>query len=132
MLGLLVKSIDAVHPDKTKDRRGMYKRGDIVRIVPPHQIGGAVTNDKFFLIIIPDRDINQVTKLYEEPERDISVEFDSELHADVEVKRRRLFFVRLGQLPPKVKQSLAKDRQATVPWNVIRRFIRNKKTNLDQ
>ena len=54
MAELLVKAIDATHPDPTKDQRGCWKRGMIVEIRPDGCIyGTAETLPTFYKIKLP-------------------------------------------------------------------------------
>ena len=57
MCEILIKCIDHTHPDNEKDRRGAYKRGDIVLVMEDGHTWGSeenpVTGTKFYILKIP-------------------------------------------------------------------------------
>lgn len=68
MAEILIKAIDATHPDPEKDRRGCYKRGMPVVVMPDgHQWGKDERLPKFVVIKLPGVSVEKVRK-YIEPE----------------------------------------------------------------
>ena len=62
MCELLVKAVDANHPDPDTDHRGCYKRGDIVVVMSDgHQWGaGELDTNVFEIVKLPGIDANQL------------------------------------------------------------------------
>lgn len=52
MAEILVKAVDAVHPDPEKDRRGAYKKGDIVLAMPDGHVWGSGEGPPTFVRIL--------------------------------------------------------------------------------
>lgn len=75
MAELLVKSIDATHPDPAVDRVGCYKIGDIVAVQPDgHPWGGCECLPTFLVVRIPGLSLEDALR-YTEP-RVLSVTAD--------------------------------------------------------
>jgi len=62
MCEVLVKAVDANHPDPDTDHRGCYKRGDIVVVMSDgHQWGaGELDTNVFEIVKLPGIDANQL------------------------------------------------------------------------
>ena len=75
MAEILVKAIDAHHPDPTVDLAGCYKRGDPVVIMPDgHQWGSEEGPPTFYIVKLPgvdpaDLQMYNESHMEEEPER---------------------------------------------------------------
>lgn len=67
MAEVLVKAIDATHPDPVKDARGCYKRGDPVVVMEDgHPWGSEEGLPKFWIVKIPGATVEQVLQYVEE------------------------------------------------------------------
>jgi len=64
MARLLVKAIDHTHPEPTKDKQGVYKRGDVVCVMPDDHIwGGKEGPPKFEQVDMPGVSVDEVKHL---------------------------------------------------------------------
>lgn len=64
MARLLVKAIDYVHPDPEIDKKGAYKRGDVVCVMPDgHEWGLAEGPPKFEHVDMPGVEVNDLLHL---------------------------------------------------------------------
>lgn len=67
MAELLVKAVDAVHPDPDVDRVGCYKAGDIVAVQPDgHHWGSCECLPAFIVVRIPGVSVDDARR-YTEP-----------------------------------------------------------------
>lgn len=127
MAELLIKAVDATHADADKDRRGCYKRGDIVLIKPDgHEWGrkellAPADGGKFVVVKIPGVSPSQVRNAIR---RLWSIDPD----ASGEDRRRRIR-IDVHLLPANVRQTLNTTGQFTTTWNAVRQFVRNKLTD---
>lgn len=72
MAELLVKAIDATHPDPEKDRRGCYKTGDVVVVMPDgHEWGKEEREPLFFVVKVPGLDVEEAKVKFLQPEYSI-------------------------------------------------------------
>ncbi len=116
MAEFLIKAQNATHPDATKDARGCYKRGDVVTVMPDgHAWGNDERLPKFVVVKVPGVDYVRARKYIEE---------------GASVRRR--FRVRVDDVPLTIRNQLRDNGEATVTWNQLRGFVRNKETNLDE
>lgn len=54
MTSILIKAVDASHPDPIEDARGCHKRGDPVVVMPDHHVWGRLeTIPKFWRVRVP-------------------------------------------------------------------------------
>lgn len=139
MAEILVKAINATHSDTDKDRRGCYKRGMPVLIMPDgHSWGGEERLPKFVVIKIPGISVETVSK-YVQPQNEDTPDADGIYR----VYRRRLWQIRWADLPAAARNKLATDGELTIKagtyagnydytWKQIRGYFRNLKTGLDE
>lgn len=140
MAQILIKAIDATHPDATKDRRGCYKRGMPVVVMPDsHTWGAEERPPKFIVIKIPRVPVDTVRK-YIEPELEDSVGDDKKQQ---QVYRKRMWKLRIDDMPAAAKAKLTEKGALTIragtydgsydyTWAQVRSYIRNLKTNTDE
>lgn len=133
MAEILVKAISATHSDPIKDQRGCYKRGMPVVIMPDgHQWGNEERLPKFVIIKIPDISKTRLEKyLFPQLSGEIII-------------RRRLWQIRVEDLPVLAKNKLASNGELTIKatdiyngsfdytWTKIKEYFRNLETGLDE
>jgi hypothetical protein len=127
MAELLIMLKNNVHPDPDIDKRGCYKRGDIVLVMNDgHMWGPKEGLPIFFILKIPDLN-PEVVRKYTDSEYLFGPN-------DPEVARRRKFFLRVdgSDLSQTVKDKIRDTGEYTTTLPVIKRFIRNKVTDLDE
>ena len=139
MAQILVMAIDKTHADPTKDRRGCYKRGYPVVVMPDsHTWGREECPPTFVLIKIPGASVDKVRK-YLEPEREGTANADG----IYPVYRRRLWKFRFDDMPAAALKKLRDKGELTIKvgdyagdydytWRQVRNYIRNLKTNIDE
>lgn len=114
MAELLIKAVDAVHPDPRVDRAGCYKRGDLVVVSPDeHPWGAEERNPAKFRIVRVTGAPAEVLSKYLEPETDPADTEGSSL------TRRRWSFAEL---------SSGTNTDTVLTWRELRGFIRDKVT----
>jgi hypothetical protein len=135
MAEILIKAVDAHHPDPAVDERGCYKRGYPVVVMPDgHQWGSAEGLPTFYVIKLPTVTVEQVQK-YIDQWMDPLV--------PTEVKRRREWTVDVDLLPTDVLNTLVTTGTITVSfpgyngpsdisWNQARNRFRNMRTGLTE
>ena len=128
MAEILVKAVSAAHVDPVKDRRGCYKRGYPVVVMPDgHPWGLEERRPKFVVLKIPTIPVSRVLKYIETWEG---------------VQRRR-GRVRWDDLPTRAKNRLANDGELIIKagaydgtfdytWEQVKAFFRNDETGLDE
>ena len=139
MAQILVMAIDKTHADPTKDRRGCYKRGYPVVVMPDsHTWGREECPPTFVLIKIPGASVDKVRK-YLEPEREGTANADG----IYPVYRRRLWKFRFDDMPAAALKKLRDKGELTIKvgdyagdydytWRQVRNYLRNLKTNTDE
>ncbi len=139
MAQILVMAIDKTHADPTKDRRGCYKRGYPVVVMPDsHTWGREECPPTFVLIKIPGASVDKVRK-YLEPEREGTANADG----IYPVYRRRLWKFRFDDMPAAALKKLRDKGELTIKvgdyagdydytWRQVRNYLRNLKTNEDE
>ena len=139
MAQILVKAIDATHSDATKDRRGCYKRGMPVVVMPDsHTWGREEGLPKFVVIKIPGVSVDRVMK-YIAPEK----EDTANAGGFYPTYRRRLWKFRFDDMPTAALRKLRDNGELTIKvgdyagdydytWTQVRNYIRNLKTNIDE
>jgi hypothetical protein len=128
MAEILVKAVDAIHPDPVKDLRGCYKRGDVIGVAPNGWAWGAleqlapVNGGQFVIVKITDVTRTQVLNWVR---NNWQCEIDG---VDSNVRRRR---VRIDTqlLPASVRNALNNTGQYSTTWAAIRQYLRNKLTD---
>ena len=139
MAQILVKAIDATHADPVKDRRGCYKRGMPVVVMPDtHTWGREECLPKFVIIKIPGVSVDRVMKYLKQEREDT---------ADAEgfypIYRRRLWKFRFDDMPAAALKKLRDNGELIIKvgdyadkydytWTQVRSYLRNLKTNTDE
>jgi len=128
MAEILVKAIDYSNPDAIKDKRGCYKRGMPVVVMPDgHPWGARERLPRFVVLKLPGISVDRVLK-YIEPERD----------ASNERTRRRLWQFAFASMPAVARNKLASAGELTIgaggdfTWNQVRNYLMNLKTGLSE
>jgi hypothetical protein len=139
MAQILVKAIDATHADPVKDRRGCYKRGMPVVVMPDtHTWGLDERPPKFVVLKLPGVPVEKVKK-YIEPEREDTADADGRY----QVFLRRLWKFRLDDMPTAALRKLRDNGELIIKvgdyadkydytWTQVRSYLRNLKTNTDE
>jgi hypothetical protein len=127
MAELLILLKDKVHPDPFINNRDCPKRGDIIiSMKDEHNWGPKEGLPTFFILKIPDLD-PEVAQKYTVPDYMFGP-------TDPKRVRRYKFFLRIdgSDLPQSVKTEIRDTGEYTTTLSVIKRFIRNKVTDLDE
>lgn len=139
MAQILVKAVDATHADSEKDRRGCYKRGMPVVVMPDsHTWGLEERLPKFVVIKIPGVPVDKV-KQYIEPQR----EDTPDERGQYRTYRRRLWKFRIDDMPAAARNKLMTDGELTIKvgnysgpydytWTQVKIYLRNLKTDTDE
>lgn len=139
MAQILVKAVDATNPDPENDRRGCYKRGMPVVVMPDsHTWGRKEGLPKFVIIKIPGVPVDTVRKHIEPQLEDTPDEKGS-----YPIYRRRLWKFRFDDMPTAALKKLRDNGELTIKagdyngdydytWNQVKTYIRNIKTNEDE
>lgn len=123
MAEILIKAVDAAHSGSEKDKRGCYKRGDPVVVMPDgHEWGKEERLPKFVVVKIPGLPV-ATAKKYIQPFLGLPDGKGSRL-----IVRRRLFRFQLDDVPNSIKQELEDTGEVTVTMSQIRNYIQNKDT----
>lgn len=129
MAEILVKAIDATHDDPVKDRRGCYKRGMPVVVMPDgHPWGKEEGPPKFVVVKLPGIDHKALHKYVRE--------WDHATDAHTTLQRRR-WKLHLDDLPHGahakhpivVKASQKHQGPADLSWAELRAHFHNEETN---
>jgi hypothetical protein len=135
---LLVKAVSATHTDPTKDARGCYKQGDVVRVVENGHEWGALelrppaAGGKFVVIKITDVTRQQVINWVRnhwgcEVE---GVDWVTEPTPDPSgINARRRVRIDVDLVPNNVRNQLNQNGVYTTTWTAIRQYVRNKRTS---
>jgi hypothetical protein len=139
MAQILVKAINQNHPDADEDRRGCYKRGMPVVVMPDsHTWGRQECLPKFVIIKLPGVSVDTVRK-YIEPER----EDTANAEGFYPTFRRRLWKFRFDDMPAAALKKLRDNGELTIKagdysgdydytWAQVKGYIRNLKTDADE
>lgn len=135
MCEILIKAIDAIHPDPVKDRRGCYKRGDFVTVQPDgHKWGKKETLPHFVVVKIPGIDPKIVRELVQpQIEDDDGVPTYKGIPGNEPVPavfRRRRWRLLVHNLPATIKQTLLTNGEITVTPSQVRNYIRRIRDDL--
>ena len=126
MAELLIKAIDAVHSDSTKDRRGCYKRGMPVVIMDDgHKWGKEEGLPNFIILKLPGIPKEKLEK-YLTPEPGLS---DT---GDIIGDRRRMWKLRLEGMPIAARKKLQETGELIANWGQVKSYFRNLLTGLDE
>lgn len=139
MAEILIKAIDHTHPYPDKDRRGAYKRGMPVVVMPDgHEWGREERLPKFIVLKIPGVSVEKVKKYIDPQLEDAPNERGS-----YNTYRRRLWKLRWDDLPAGARNKLRDDGELTIKagtyagdydytWAQVKTYFRNLKTGLDE
>lgn len=123
MAEFLIKAISATHPNPDKDRRGCYKRGDIVVVMPDnHKWGNAECLPTFVIVKIPGLGV-ETAKKYVEPAYVLGNETFG-------VAERRKWRILVDSIPAIIKNTLLSTGQVTVTLAQVRNYIEDRLTGL--
>jgi len=77
MAELLIKAVDAVHPDEVKDLRGCYKKGYVVVIKPDNWSWGKeeLNKEKFYILRVKDAKIEDLRYLMQTHEIELGTRY---------------------------------------------------------
>lgn len=122
MAEFLIKAVDATHPDPIKDVSGCYKRSDIVEVFEDGRIQNPYPNSPFVLIRVSGITKKQADKYMGPVINGVTGN----------VIRRRKYRIRIDDIPNVIKQALKANRYVDVTFEQIKKYLRNKVTNLDE
>lgn len=130
MAELLIKAVDATHPNPTKDQRGCYKRGDVVMVLEngatPEGVTPPAQGGKFVIIRITDVTRAQVIAFCL---RKWGCAPDgSEVDANRNPIRRRRIQIPISILPASVRNTLNNVGTYANTWANIRAYLTDKVT----
>lgn len=128
MAELLIKARDANHADAEKDRRGCYKRGDVVLVVEDgHEWGRKEGPPNFVILRIPLAARALAERLADEDDEDDVGAPAVDEKGERRVHRRRRWRVNLEALPAAVRAALQADGRASVTRVQLRARLRRKR-----
>lgn len=117
-----------MHSDQEADRRGCYKRGDVVGVFEDdHQFGRKEGLPKFVRLRIPGTAKALAQRLVEEDDEDDAGKPDLDERGERRALRRRRWKVDIPALPAAVRNALAKDGEASITRAQIRARLRRKR-----
>ena len=142
MAELLIKAQSANHADATKDRRGCYKRGMPVCIMPDGWSWGTEeTLPKFVIIKIPLITVAQVQKYIAQQYETITGPEGGPVEV---IYRRRRWIIRWADLPAAAQNKLATVGQLIIKataayggsfdytWAQVKQYFRDQLNNVDE
>jgi hypothetical protein len=138
MAELLIKARNAQHDDPDTDRRGSYKRGDVVVVMPDgHQWGAKEGLPNFVKIKIPGLDHVAIAELASEQDEDDAgqpyYEPGSAILAEgpvLSIYRRRRWRILVDNIPVTIRNKLRDTGEATVTRAQIRNYVKRIRDNL--
>jgi hypothetical protein len=120
MAEVLIKAFNASHYDPVKDRRGCYKRGDLVVSVPDgHGWGRDERLPRFWRVRIPNVAVFMLESYCAELYEDVWV---AGLRAPDRAKRRR-WSLRPELLATAQRRSLLRGEIVTLSWSELQRAL---------
>lgn len=132
MAEILVKAISVNHSNPDTDRRGCYKRGMPVVIMPDnHPWGLEERRPKFVVIKIPTISVSTISKYIQE-------------HIEgIDIYRRRIWIIRVDDMPAAARNKLANTGQLIIKagsysdtydytWGQVKSYFRDQKNNVDE
>lgn len=123
MAEFLIKAISATNADLNKDKRGCYKRGDIVEVRPDGAAYGKEEGlPKFVIVKIPGLAVETALK-YMAPSYVLG-------NPEMGIAERREWNVLVDDIPNAVKNQLLSSGEVTVTLSQVRNYIKNKFTGL--
>lgn len=142
MAEMLVKAVDAVHPDLDTDRKGSYKRGyPVIVFEDGHPWGNEERLPRFVVIKIPGIPVGRVQKYIEEWTEPTGS--SDPMLPNVRRVQRRRWTIRWNGLPQRAKNRLQNDGELIISaggyegtsdysWAQVKQFFRNTETGLDE
>ena len=128
MAELLIKAVDASHPDPVKDRRGCYKLGDVVIVQDDgHQWGAKEGPPNFVVLRIPGAASALAERLVEEQDDDDAGNVLQDEQGGRLTFRRRRWRVDLGDLPAAIRTALQTTGRASITRVQIRSRLKRKR-----
>lgn len=144
MAEILIRAKNNVHSDPDKDRRGCYKRGMPVVVMPDgHQWGLLERLPDFVVIKVPMVSSDRIEK-YIQPQMEQNGFEKDGTTPKYEMHRRRLWKIRVDDLPAGARNKLANEGELTIKasadytgsfdytWNQMKTYFRNLKTDTDE
>lgn len=118
---VLIKLIDATHPDTETDRKGCYKKGDIVEVRTPgtYERGREEAPPKFALLHITNAP-EGLKRVLESPE------FADFPAAEKVVHRRRQHHLNTDAIPAGIWEELISNGTYSLPWGTAKKYLFNK------
>ena len=82
MAELLIKAVDATHPDEVKDLRGCYKKGYVVVVKPDNWSWGKeeLNKEKFYILRVKDANVEDLQYLAQTHEIELGTYYTA--HSD--------------------------------------------------
>lgn len=128
MAELLIKARDAVNADAEKDRRGCYKRGDVVIVQNDgHQWGAMEGPPNFVVLRIPGAARALAERLTEEQDDDDAGTPLQDEQGQRRAFRRRRWRVDLDALPAAIRTALQTTGRASITRAQIRSRLKRKR-----
>ena len=128
MAELLVKARGAAHADPEKDRRGCYKRGDVVIVQEDgHEWGRKEGPPNFVILRIPGAARALAERLTEEQDDDDAGAPLQDEQGQRRAFRRRRWRVDLDALPAAIRTALQNEGRASITRVQIRSRLRRKR-----
>lgn len=127
MAELLIKLVDATHEDPEKDRRGCYKRGDVVVVQEDgHEWGAKEGPPRFVRLHIPGAARALAERLTEEQDDDDNGAPLPDAQEGRRFRRRR-WRVDLDALPAAIRTALQTTGRASITRAQIRSRLKRKR-----
>lgn len=129
---LLIMARDNAHDDPEMDRRGCYKRGDVVAVMPDgHGWGFKEGPPRFVRLRVTGVAANKaVERLTDHQDEDDAGLIDEAVPVEKRIPhRRRRWRVDLPALPPAVRTALQTTGSATIAAAVLRSRLIRKRDN---
>jgi len=128
MAELLIKARDATHADAETDRRGCYKRGDVVVVMEDgHEWGAKEGPPNFVRLRIPGAARALAARLTEEQDDDDDGKPLAEEQGERGIHRRRRWRVDLDALPAAIRTALLNSGVASITRAQIRSRLKRKR-----
>lgn len=131
MAELLIKAIDATHPDPEIDKAGCYKAGDVVVVMEDgHEWGRKEGLPNFVVLKIPGADPERIRDLVNPQKEDDTGAVQLDEDQRPRIFRRRKWRLLVSNLPLTVRQQLMTTGEFTATPAQVRNFIRRVRDNL--
>jgi hypothetical protein len=123
----LVKAVSVTHTNPVKDKRGCWKRGDVVNAMPDGHVWGKKEGlPKFLIVKIPGLDPKSA-----EAQKYVGPEYDGEPSDDNRITRSRFNFL-VDSAPLAIKESLQNTGKVTITLNEAKSILEDKTTGLTE